>query len=80
MPISELQARILKQISANWSPERHLAGATVLNRADESPRFSQDLDQSKTPVCPDPSSDQFPALIRHRGSVGGAWPVIQDSN
>jgi hypothetical protein len=38
------------------------------------------LDQSKTPVCPDPSSDQFPALIRHRGSVGGAWPVIRESN
>ena len=44
MPISALQAKILKLISANRSPESHLAGATVLNRADESPPFSQDLD------------------------------------
>jgi hypothetical protein len=44
MPISDLQARILKQIAANRSPESYLAGATVLHRADNTPRFSQDLD------------------------------------
>lgn len=44
MPISPIQAEILKRIAANRSPESYLAGATVLHRAEESPRFSQDLD------------------------------------
>lgn len=38
------------------------------------------LDDSGTPVCPAPSSDQFPELLRHRGSVGGAWPVIREKD
>ena len=44
MPVSELQARVLREIAANRSPESYLAGATVLHRAEDSPRFSQDLD------------------------------------
>lgn len=35
---------MLKQIAINRSPESYLAGATVLHRADDTPRFSQDLD------------------------------------
>ncbi len=44
MPISDIQAEILRQIAANRSPESYLAGATVLHRADDTPRYSQDLD------------------------------------
>ena len=44
MPISDIQAEVLKQIAANRSPESYLAGATVLHRGDDTPRFSQDLD------------------------------------
>ena len=44
MPISDFQAQVLKQIAANRSPESYLAGATVLHRGDDTPRFSQDLD------------------------------------
>jgi len=44
MPISSIQAEVLSQIAANRSPESYLAGATVLHRADDTPRFSQDLD------------------------------------
>lgn len=44
MPISDIQATVLRQIAANRSPESYLAGATVLHRADDTPRFSQDLD------------------------------------
>lgn len=44
MPISEVQAVVLKQVAANRSPDSYLAGATVLHRADDTPRFSQDLD------------------------------------
>jgi hypothetical protein len=34
------------------------------------------LDADNKPVTPDPTSDSFPRLIRHRGSVRGAWPTI----
>jgi hypothetical protein len=34
------------------------------------------LDAWHKPVTPDPSGPDFPALIRHRGSVGGAWPSL----
>ena len=44
MPISDIQAMVLKQIAANRSPENYLAGATVIHRTDNTPRFSQDLD------------------------------------
>lgn len=44
MPISDIQAEVLKRIAANRSPESYLAGATVLHRSADTPRFSQDLD------------------------------------
>jgi len=44
MPISGIQAEVLRRIAANRSPESYVAGATVLHRADDTPRFSQDLD------------------------------------
>ncbi len=44
MPISEIQAQVLRCIAANRSPESYLAGATVINREGNTPRFSQDLD------------------------------------
>ena len=34
------------------------------------------LDSGGRPATPDPSSDGFPALTRHRGSVRGAWPTV----
>jgi len=44
MPLTSIQAHVLKAISANRSPESYLAGATVLHRDSDTPRFSQDLD------------------------------------
>jgi hypothetical protein len=44
MPITEFQNIILRAIAKNRSPENYLAGATVIHRADNSPRYSQDLD------------------------------------
>jgi len=34
------------------------------------------LNSAHQPVCPDPSSPEFPQLVRHYGSVKGAWPRI----
>lgn len=34
------------------------------------------LGPDRRPAAPDPSSDGFPSLIRHRGCVRGAWPTV----
>lgn len=34
------------------------------------------LDPAGSPVTPDPHSGAFPSLIRHFGSVRGAWPKL----
>ena len=44
MPLSDIQEEVLRRIAANRSPESYLAGATVLHRAKDTPRFSRDLD------------------------------------
>jgi hypothetical protein len=44
MPLSGIQAEILRKIAANRTPESYLAGATVLHRTKRTPRFSQDID------------------------------------
>lgn len=44
MPLSSIQAGVLQLIAANRSPDSYVAGATVLHRADETPRYSLDLD------------------------------------
>ena len=33
----------------------------------------------QAPVPPDPDSEGFRHLARHRGSIRGAWPVVSDS-
>jgi len=44
MPLSRIQAEALRTVAANRSPDSYVAGATVLHRAEDSPRFSQDID------------------------------------
>ena len=44
MPLSTIQAEVLRLIAANRSPDSYVAGATVLNRAEGTPRYSLDLD------------------------------------
>lgn len=44
MPISDIQAEVLRTIASNRSPESYLAGATVIHRDEDTPRYSQDLD------------------------------------
>jgi hypothetical protein len=34
------------------------------------------LDKAGSPVSPDPESDAFPSLVRHFGSLRGAWPKL----
>ena len=44
MPLSSPQIELLRLIAANRSPESYVAGATVLHRSDDTPRYSDDLD------------------------------------
>lgn len=44
MPLSTIQADVLRLIAANRSPDSYVAGATVLHRVDDTPRYSADLD------------------------------------
>ena len=44
MPLSTIQADILRLIAANRSPDSYVAGATVLHRVEDTPRYSADLD------------------------------------
>jgi len=37
------------------------------------------LNRDGKPVCPDPSTTNFPQLTRHFGSIKGAWPhIVED--
>lgn len=44
MPLSSVQADVLRLIAAHRSPDSYVAGATVLHRAQDTPRYSADLD------------------------------------
>ena len=44
MPLSTIQEDVLRLIAANRSPDSYVAGATVLQRAEDTPRYSADLD------------------------------------
>lgn len=44
MPISEFQKKVLKLLAQNRNPESYVAGASVINRKENSPRYSSDID------------------------------------
>ena len=44
MPLTPFQSETLRLLAASRSPESFLAGGTVLNAGDDSPRYSKDLD------------------------------------
>ena len=44
MPLSTIQADVLRRIAANRRPDSYVAGATVLHRAEDTPRYSADVD------------------------------------
>ena len=44
MPLSTIQTNVLRHIAANRSPDSFVAGAALLHRADDTPRYSADLD------------------------------------
>jgi hypothetical protein len=44
MPLGPFESEILSLIAQNRSPDSHVAGATVLNQSENSPRISNAID------------------------------------
>ncbi len=44
MPLTTLQRQVLSLLAAYRTPESHVAGGAAINRAEQSPRYSSDLD------------------------------------
>ncbi len=44
MPLGKFESQVLRVIAHNRTPESHVAGATILNREENSPRVSRDID------------------------------------
>ena len=44
MPITKFQRYVLRLLAKNRSPDSYVAGATVVNRHEDSPRYSSDID------------------------------------
>src|SRR5207245_3355108 len=68
MPLTSLQRQILSLLAAHRSPESHVAGGAAINRADQSPRYSSDLDffhdtAEVVKVCAERDAD----LLRREG-------------
>jgi len=73
MPLSEIQAQVLRRIAANRSPESFVAGATVLHRADDTPRYSQDVDLFHDVEDSVAQSAELDAATLRGAGYGFAW-------
>ncbi len=63
VPLSDIQAAILRLLASHRNPESHVASATPLNH--DGPRWSDGV-----PVLPDSGE----IAIRHEGRRRGHWP------
>ncbi len=65
----------IKALKRQWLDAREAAEALIhLLPAEEIGCLY--LDSAGVPVAPDPASPKFPSLIRHFGSLRGAWPSV----
>ncbi|MGO8701826.1 MAG: nucleotidyl transferase AbiEii/AbiGii toxin family protein [Limisphaerales bacterium] len=77
MPLTAFQSETLRLLAARRSPESFLAGGTVLNAANDSPRYSKDLDvfhDVETSVAASAETDA--ATLREAG-YGVEWLLQQ---
>lgn len=65
----------LKQLKQQWLVARERAGA-LIERLPPDDVGCLYINDANEPGTPDPDGPGFPALKRHFGSVGGAWPHI----
>ena len=84
MPLTLFQKGVAHILAKHRNPESHLAGGAVINRGEDGSRKHLPaeeigcfyLDTANHPVTSIPDEPSFPDLIRHRGSIRGAWPKI----
>jgi len=65
----------LRELKLQWIAARERA-EILFDQLPEDELGCLYLDPENRPVTPDPGSPEFPNLIRHWGSLGGAWPTI----
>ena len=63
----------LTELKQQWIEAKERA-ETLFDRLPSEELRCLYLDQESRPVTPDPSSPDFPKLVRHWGRPGGAWP------
>ena len=51
MPLTAYQRTVLRLLAANRSPDSYVAGGTVVNQGDTTPRFSNDIDLFHDPAA-----------------------------
>lgn len=51
MPLTPFQSETLRLLAKNRNPESYIAGATVINRLPDSPRYSSDIDVFHDPAA-----------------------------
>ena len=66
MPLSTIQADVLRLIAEN----------PLVARLPPDEVGCLYVDAAGRPAAPDPASDDFRLLLRHRGCVRGAWPTV----
>jgi len=71
MPLNDLQKEILPLIANNRCLESYLAGGSLLNRSEDSPRFSRDLDifHESLKAVEEAAKKDETCLVRHGFSV-----------
>ena len=51
MPLTDYQRAVLRLLAANRSPDSYVAGGTVVNQGDATPRYSNDIDLFHDPAA-----------------------------
>ena len=51
MPLTAYQRTVLRLLAANRSPDSYVAGGTIVNQGDSTPRYSNDIDLFHDPAA-----------------------------
>jgi hypothetical protein len=79
MPLTPFQNEVLALLAAQRNPESYLAGGAALNRAEDSPRYSQDLDLFHDVAESVASSAEADAAVLTARGFTVTWVIQQPS-
>jgi hypothetical protein len=75
MPLTPFQKEVARTLAANRHPDSHVAGGAVINRADSSYRFSDDLDIFHDVAASVAASADADAKTLAAAGYGVAWTL-----